>query len=63
MAINRAGNLSKGIAFSPDGRYVYVGNWGEQNLATYQLKGDKLVPVGAPLKLPGHPVSMRSSTP
>jgi DNA-binding beta-propeller fold protein YncE len=57
------GTLSEGIAFSPDGRFVYVANWGEQNLVPYRLEGDKLVAVGTPLKLPGHPVSMRSSTP
>ena len=57
------GTLVEGIAFSPDGRYVYVGNWGEQNLTTYQVDGDKLVAVGTPLALPGHPASMRGSTP
>jgi hypothetical protein len=36
---------------------------GEQNLVTYELKGDKLVAISTPLKLPGHPVSMRSGTP
>jgi DNA-binding beta-propeller fold protein YncE len=57
------GTLSEGIAFSTDGRFVYVANWGEQNLVPYRLEGDKLVAVGTPLKLPGHPVSMRGSTP
>jgi hypothetical protein len=36
---------------------------GEQELTTYRLADDKLVPVGSPLKLPGHPASMRGSTP
>jgi sugar lactone lactonase YvrE len=57
------GNLAEGIAFSPDGRFLYVANWGEQDLVTYRLDGDKLVAVGVALKLPGHPASMRGSTP
>ena len=57
------GTLPEGIAFGPDGRNLYVANWGEQNLSTYRLDGDKLVSVGTPLKLPGHPASMRGSTP
>jgi DNA-binding beta-propeller fold protein YncE len=57
------GALAEGIAFSPDGQYVYIANWGEQNLVTYRLDGDKLITVGTPLQLPGHPASMRGSTP
>lgn len=57
------GTLSEGIAFSPDGRFLYIGNWGEQELVTFRLDGNSLVPAGSPLKLPGHPASMRGSTP
>jgi DNA-binding beta-propeller fold protein YncE len=57
------GTLAEGITFSPDGQFLYVANWGEQELATFRLRGNKLTPVGSPLKLPGHPVSMRGSTP
>jgi DNA-binding beta-propeller fold protein YncE len=57
------GTLAEGIAFSPDGQFLYVANLGEQELVTYRLADDKLVPVGSPLKLPGHPASMRGSTP
>ena len=57
------GTLAEGIAFSPDGQNLYVANWGEQDLSTYRLDGDKLISVGTPLKLPGHPASMRGSTP
>jgi sugar lactone lactonase YvrE len=57
------GTLAEGIAFSPDGRNLYVANWGEQNLSTYRLDDNKLVLLGTPLKLPGHPASMRGSTP
>ena len=56
------GTLAEGIAFSPDSRNLYVANWGEQNLSTYRLDDNKLVLVGTPLKLPGHP-PMRGSTP
>ena len=59
----QVGALAEGIAFSPDGRFLYVANLGEQELAAFRLQGDKLVAVGSPLKLPGHPASMRGSTP
>jgi len=57
------GTLAEGIAFSPDGQFLYIANLGEQELAAYRLADNKLVPVGSPLKLPGHPASMRGSTP
>ncbi len=57
------GTLAEGIAFNPDGRFLYVANFGDQNVVPYRVAGNRLVPVGSPLKLPGHPASMRGSTP
>ncbi len=60
---SEVGALAEGIAFSPDGRYVYITDWAKQELGTFRIAGNKLVPAGSPLKLPGHPASMRGSTP
>ena len=54
--------LAEGIAFSPDGRYLYVGNFVDGNMDILRLDGDTLTKV-ANFALPGHPASMRGSTP
>jgi DNA-binding beta-propeller fold protein YncE len=56
------GGLTEGIAFSPDGNYVYAGNFNDQDMTVLRLEGDKLLRVQS-LKLPGHPASLRGSTP
>lgn len=56
------GGLGEGIVFSPDGQFLYVGNSADQDMTVLRLVGNKLVRVGS-LKLPGHPASMRGSTP
>jgi DNA-binding beta-propeller fold protein YncE len=56
------GTLAEGIAFSPDGRFLYVANSMDQDMTVLRLEGNHLAPVGS-LKLPGHPGSMRGSTP
>lgn len=56
------GGLPEGIAFSPDGRYLYVGNFIDGNIDILQVVGDSLRKVGS-LALQGHPASMRGSTP
>jgi len=56
------GSLGEGIVFSPDGQYLYVGNSADQDMTVLRLVGNKLVRVGS-LKLPGHPASMRGTTP
>lgn len=57
-----AGRLAEGAAFSPDGRYFYVGNFLDSDLTIFKVQGTKLVRAGA-LKLPGHPASVRGNTP
>jgi DNA-binding beta-propeller fold protein YncE len=56
------GGLAEGIAFSPDGRYLYVGNFVDGNIDILRLDNDTLTKV-ASFALPGHPASMRGSTP
>jgi hypothetical protein len=56
------GGLAEGITFSPDGRYLYVGNFVDGDLDILRVDGDALTKV-ANLALPGHPASMRGSTP
>jgi DNA-binding beta-propeller fold protein YncE len=56
------GGLSEGIAFSPDGRHLYVGNFVDGNVDILRVDGDTLTKV-ANFALPGHPASMRGSTP
>src|SRR5438045_2194303 len=56
------GGLAEGIAFSPDGRYLYVGNFVDATMDILRLDGDTLTKV-ANFALPGHPASMRGSTP
>jgi DNA-binding beta-propeller fold protein YncE len=62
VAQAEVGGLAEGIAFSPDGRYLYVGNFVDGNVDILRLDGDVLTKVGA-LALPGHPASMRGNTP
>lgn len=52
----------EGIAFSPDGRFLYVGSFTNGELAILRLQGEKLTPVGT-VKMPGHPASLRGDTP
>lgn len=54
--------IAKGIAFSPDGRFLYVGRFLAGNIAILRIQGTKLMQV-ADLKLSGHPASLRGSTP
>jgi DNA-binding beta-propeller fold protein YncE len=56
------GALTEGAAFSPDGQYLYAGNFIDSDITILRLQDDKLVPVGS-LKLEGHPASMSGGAP
>jgi len=56
------GALAEGVAFSPDGKYLYVGNFMDADMTILRRDGDRLISVGK-MKLPGHPASMRGSAP
>ncbi len=51
--------LPEGAVFSQDGRYLYVGNFIDQDITILRVDGDQLVNTGKSLALPGHPASMR----
>lgn len=53
---------AEGIAFSPDGRFLYVASYNDGSIAILRLQGEKLMPVGS-LRLPGHPAAMRGNSP
>jgi len=55
----QVGGLPEGVAFSPKGDYLYVGNFIEGDMSVLKVSGTKLSIVGR-VKLPGHPASMRS---
>jgi DNA-binding beta-propeller fold protein YncE len=53
------GKLPEGVVFSPDGGYLYVGNFIDGDVSVLKVEGGKLTDTGQRLKLPGHPASMR----
>ncbi len=54
------GALPEGAAFSPDGQYLYVGNFKDGDLWVLHAEGSKLTDTTQRIKLPGHPASMRA---
>ncbi len=51
--------LPEGVVFSPDGRYLYVGNFLDSDVSILKVDGTKVTDTGKRLSLPGHPASMR----
>lgn len=51
--------LPEGVAFSPDGEYVYVSSFGEKKLMVFRVDHQSLIDTGIHVDLPGTPGSMR----
>ena len=57
------GGLPEGVVFSPDGKYLYVGNYTDRDVSILKVDGTKITDTGKKLKLPGQPASMRGRMP
>ena len=53
------GGLPEGAVFSPDGKYLYVGNFIDRDISILKVDGTTVTNTGKTLQLPGHPASMR----
>ena len=51
--------LPEGVVWSADGKYLYVGNFIDQDVTILRVEGDTLVNTGKSFGLAGHPASMR----
>jgi len=55
--------LPEGAVFSPDGKYLYVGNYMDDDISILKVDGTVVTDTGKRFALPGHPASMRSVVP
>lgn len=55
------GGLPEAAGFSPDGKYLYVGNFIDGDMSIFKIDGTKLTEIGKRMKLDGHPAAMRVS--
>jgi DNA-binding beta-propeller fold protein YncE len=57
------GALPEGAVFSPDGKYLYVGNYIDRDVSILKVDGTRITNTGKELTLPGQPASMRGRHP
>lgn len=55
------GSLPEPVCFTPDGRYLYVGNYLDQDFSILKVEGTDVTDTGKRFKVPGHPASGRMS--
>jgi DNA-binding beta-propeller fold protein YncE len=57
------GGLPEGVVWSPDGKYLYVGNYMDRDVSILKVDGTTIRDTGKKLMLPGQPASMRGRNP
>src|SRR5436309_405863 len=55
------GGLPEGVVFSPDGKYLYVGNYTDRDVSILKVEGATVTDTGKRFRLPGQPASMRGA--
>jgi DNA-binding beta-propeller fold protein YncE len=55
------GGLPEAAVFTPDGRYLLVGNYLDQDFSILRVDGTNITDTGKRFKVPGHPASARMS--
>jgi DNA-binding beta-propeller fold protein YncE len=55
------GALPEAVCFTPDGRYIYVGNYSDKDFSILQVNGTTVTDTGKRFKVPGQPASARMS--
>jgi DNA-binding beta-propeller fold protein YncE len=55
------GALPEAVAFTPDGKYIYVGNYIDRDFSILRVDGTKVSDTGKRFKVPGQPGSARMS--
>src|SRR5260221_5370030 len=57
------GGLPEAAEFSPDGKYLYIGNFIDGDMSIFKVDGTKLTDTGKRMKIDGHPAAMGVSPP
>jgi DNA-binding beta-propeller fold protein YncE len=55
------GGVPEGAAFTPDGKYLLIGNFLDQDISILKVDGSTVTDTGKRFKLPGHPASVGMS--